>query len=252
MSEAQVDIAGGEVTRESGRQPGFFKRLLWVVTSPGRLMECLAERPRVLFGLILTAVAGDALYLARMPLYKDFLRKSSLASMDYMESLTGQKITAQMIEDSLPTAVTQGLITTPAASIIVLLFITLIFFAIFKIMGGKGRYKAYLSVTAYSYVIPAIYLLLLIPVSFVTGSLHQDVPLTSLATLAPADMSGTFLFGILKGIDVFSIWNYAVMAIGFTAVSKLKKAYVYGAVAAVFLLGLLIGAASESALGALL
>ena len=122
--------------------------------------------------------------------------------------------------------------------------------AILKLIGGQGRFKAYLSVTCYSYVVPALYTLLLIPVSFVTGSLHQDIPLSSLATLASTDMRGTFLFGILKGLDIFAIWYYAVMAIGFTAVSKLKKTYVYGVAAVIFLIGLIIAGVGETSMKA--
>ena len=247
MSDAQISLINEESAIE---KPGFLKRILWVLTSPGKLMESLAEKPRVLFGLILSALSMDVLYLTRMPLYKDFLRSSTLATADYVESLTGQVMTSEMIESSIPAAAIQGLIFTPITWVIMLLFITLIFFAILKIMGGQGKFKAYLSVTGYSYVIPALYIILLIPVSFVTGSIHQDSPLTSLATLASPDMQGTFLNGMLKGIDIFSIWSYAVMAIGFTAVSKLKKTYVYGVVGIIFLIGLIIAGVSETALKA--
>lgn len=244
MSETQISRTNEEIPNE---QPGLLKRIAWVLTSPGKLMENLAARPRVLFGLILSALSMDVLYLVRLPLYKDFLRSSTLATSDYVESLTGQALTAEMVEQGLPAATIQGLIVTPITMVIIMLFITLIFFAILKIMGGKGKFKAYLSVTSYSYVISALYILLLIPVSFVTGSLHQDVPLTSLATLASADMEGTFLYGILKGIDIFSIWYYSVMTIGFIAVSKLKKTYVYGVATAIFLIGLMIVGAGEIA-----
>lgn len=239
MSDIQMSHVNEEVSYE---KPGFLKRILWVLISPGKLMEDLAEKPRVLFGLLLSALSMDVLFLVRLPLYMDFLRSSM--------SLTNQAMTAELLETSLPIAAVAGLISTPIGAVIGMLFITLIFFAVLKLIGGQGKFKAYLSVTGYSYVITALYLLLLIPVSFVTGSLHQDVPLTSIATLASSDMAGTFLYGMLKGIDVFVIWNYAVMAIGFTAVSKLKKKYVYGVVAAVFLIGLIIGGAGSTALKA--
>jgi len=249
MSDAQISCSSEEVSYTS---PGFLKRILWVLTSPGKLMENLAEKPRVLFGLLLAALSTEALYLARLPLYKDYLFTTSLATSEYIESLTGQTMTAEMIEQNLPAAVIQGLITTPITMVIALLFSTLIFFAILKIMGGQGKFKAYLSVMGYSYLIPALYAILLIPISFITGSLHQNLPLTSLATLASSDLEGTFLYGILKGINIITIWNYAVMAIGFTAVSKLKKTYVYVVVMIVFLIALLIGGAGTAVMKGIL
>ena len=249
MSEVPMNFMNEEVVLE---QPGFLKRILWTVTSPGKLMENLAQRPRVLFGLILSALSLDVLYLARLPLYKDFLRSTTLASSEYVESLTGQAMTAEMVEEALPTSMITGLISQPFGALFGLLLITLIFFAIFKIMGGQGKFKAYLSVTAYSGVISALYILLILIVSFFTGSLHQDVPLTSLATLASSDMAGTFFYGVLKGLEIFSIWSYAVMAIGFTAVSKLKSKHVYIVVAAIFLVGLVIAGFGEAALSAIM
>lgn len=123
MSETQISRINEDV---SNTQPGFLKRIEWVLTSPGKLMENLAERPRVLFGLLLTAISIDVLYISRLQLYKDFLRSSTLASSDYMESLTGQTLTAEMVEKSLPTATIQGLIMTPLTMVFGLLLITLI------------------------------------------------------------------------------------------------------------------------------
>lgn len=247
MYNAQISNLNEEV---AFKQPGLFKRILWVLTSPGKLMENLAERPRVLLGLILSALSLELVYITRMPLYQDFLRESAMASSGYMESMTGQTMTAEMVEQSLPTSTIMGLIMTPVGAVIGMLFITVIFFAILKLMGGQGKFKAYLSVTGYAYVISALYFLLIIPISFVTGSLHQNAPLTSLATLASPDMAGTFFNGILKGLDIFSIWYYAVIAIGFTVVSKLKKSYVYSVVAGIFIIGLIIAGVGETALKA--
>lgn len=249
MSEFQMNLVNEESRSE---QPGFLKRILWVFTSPGKLMASLAEKPRVLFALILSAVSLDALYLAHMPLYKDMLRTSTLSMSGYMESMTGQTLTPEMVEKSLPAAVTQGLITTPLASLFMWLLITVIFFAILKIMGGQGKFKAYLSVTGYAYIISALYLLLVMIIAQFTGSLHIDPKLTSLATLASEDSVGVLLYSVLKSLDIFSIWYYVVMAIGLATVSKLKKNYVYAVVAAVFLVGLIISVAGTVAVKAMM
>lgn len=242
MMDAQISRINQEV---SNKQPGLLKRIWWAVTSPGKLMECLAQKPRILFGLILAAVSMDILYILRMPLFTEFIRGTLYKTSEYMESLVGQSMTAQMIEDGLPKTIIQTLITTPISIVISLLFMTLVYFAILKIMGGKGTFKAYLSVMGYSYIISALYILLLIPISFVTGSLHEELPLTSLATLLNDDMAGTFLYGVSKGLDVFTIWHAAVTAVGLVAVSKLKKPYVYSVAAGIFIIGLLIAGAGE-------
>ncbi|MGE5614531.1 MAG: YIP1 family protein [Bacillota bacterium] len=248
MSDIRVKNANEVV---ACKRPGFFKRLLWVFTSPGRLAAELAEKPRVLFGLIAGALAQATLYLSRLTLYTDRIREEALRQADsgFYESF-GLEMTPEMIEASLPVSVKTGLIGTPPVMIFVILFITFVFFAILKLIGGQGKFKAYLSVVVHANLIPVLYTLLCIPISFITGSLHDEVRLTSLATLASADMAGTVLYAILARIDIVSIWNYAVMAIGFTEVSKLKKKYVYSIVAGIFIIGVIISIAGTLAVKA--
>lgn len=235
MDEIQVHNMDEKVT---AKRPGFLRRLLWLFVSPGKLMAALAEKPRVLFWLIFAGIAAILPYIIRMPMYKDYLRASMLASSDYLGSF-GIEMTPEMIEASLPASVVTGLVGASLGTYGGLLVMALIFFAILKIMGGQGKYKAYLSVMVHANIISVLYYLMLIPISGVTGSFHQLDPLTSLAVLAdPAGMN-PYLYGLLYGIDILSIWRYVIMAIGFTEVSKLKKKHVYIAMTVIFLLNLI-------------
>jgi hypothetical protein len=172
------------------------------------------------------------------------LREQMAASSDYMESLMGIEMTPEMIEQSVSQSSVSGLITTGILMFVSAVLMALIFFAIFKIMGGKGKFKAYLSVVVHSNIIIALYSLLLIPISYLTNDLHQSIPLTSLATLVSAEDASPALLGLLVKLDIFVIWRYAVMGIGFAAVSKLKKNTVYIVTGAVFLAGLIYGVIS--------
>lgn len=247
MSEVQVNYLNSEVP---AKQPGFFKRLLWVFTSPGKLMESLAEKPRVLFWMIFGSLPMAILYIVRMPLHKDMLRKASMSQMDLYEAY-GIEMTPEMVEASLPTAVITNLIATPVTVFVGLVLTALIFFAIFKLMSGQGKYKAYLSVVVHANIINTLYTLLLIPISYLTNSFHENAQLTSLATLAPLDMIGTPFGAFLASIDIFKIWYYVVLAIGFCAVSKLKKKHVYIVTGVVFLAGVIISVLSAVAANAL-
>lgn len=231
---------------------GFFKRVASVVTSPGKVMENLAEKPRILFPLILTAVSLIGLYASRLELYKNFMRESTAASSKWTESLTGIKMTPELLEQSVSRGLIASFITIPLGALLSWLFITVVFFAIFKIAGGNGRFKHYMSVTGYAYVIMTLYYIIVFAASFFTGSLHQDIPLTSLATLFDSSMRGSFLFGILKGLNIFTIWYYCVIAIGLIKVSGFKKNTVYSIVAGIFIIGLLIAGATEVSIGAMM
>jgi len=245
MSELQVRTINENVSVE---QPGFFRRILWVFTSPGKLMAALAEKPRVLFWLIAGAIAIDIKFLIRMPLFKEMLRQQALAQAEsgFYESF-GLEMTPEMIEASLPASVVTGLISFPLAIFAGLLFIALIFFAILKLFGGKGKYKAYLSVVVHANIISVLYTLLVIPISYITGSLHDAPTLTSLATLLSPDIADTFIYRLFSNIDIFNIWYYAILAIGFVEVSKLKKKHVYAITAGVYLINIIINIISASA-----
>ncbi len=255
MSEVQAnnsEVQVGNLNEEASvKQPGFFKRLLWIFTSPGKLMESLAERPRILFWMIFGSLPMAILYVVRMPLYKDTLRKAILAQSEIYEAY-GMEMTPEMVEAALPTSVITGIISMPFATIIGFLLTALIFFIILKLMNGQGKYKAYLSVTVHANIITVLYTLLLIPISHITGSLHENAPLTSLASLVPLDMEGTPLYAILANIDIFRIWYYVLLAIGFCAVSRLKEKKVYIVTAVIFLVGLVITVARTLAASAIL
>ncbi len=221
----------------AGERPGFFKRLMWLFFSPRKLMEELAEKPRVLFWMIIGPVAAVIPYAVRKPLYEEMLRKSMVANSEYMESF-GITMTPEMIEAGLPRAVVTGIVGMPFGAAFNLALMALLFYVILKIMGGEGKFKAYLSVVAHAGIISVLYNLLLTAVSFYTGSLHTAAPLTSLASLASPEGMDPHIYGLLAGIDVFAIWRYAVMAIGFTAVSKLKKKLVYAVTVLIYMIGL--------------
>ncbi len=250
MSHMEIEAVETEI---KVNRMNFFERVTGIVISPGRVMADLAEKPRILFPLFLIALQIIVVYSLRLSLFKDSLIQSYSAQSGYLESLSGNAMTPEMLEKSVQQGLVWGLASLPISSLLMWLVITLIFFAVIKIGGGEGRFKHYLSVIGYSHVIYALYLLLVLIISFFTGSLYIDIPLTSFANLLGSDMKGTFLFGIMKGLDVFSIWQYVVMAIGLATVSKFRKKYVcYIFVAVFFIIGLAIAGTGELALGKLM
>ncbi len=241
MSDLQVRNFSEEI---AVKRPGFFKRLFWLFMAPGKLMNELAEKPRVLFWMFFWPIAFVLPSIIQWPLYLDMLRKEMANSSDYMESLLGIEMTPEMIEQSVQQGSVSGLITTGVMMLVSAVLMALIFFAIFKIFGGKGKFKAYLSVVVHSNIIIVLYSLLLIPISYLTNDLHQSIPLTSLGTLVSAEDVSPALLGLLVKLDIFAIWRYAVMGIGFASVSQMKKKTVYIITGAIFLIGVIVGVVS--------
>jgi hypothetical protein len=206
----------------------FIKRVLGVICFPGKVMQSLEQKPRVLFGLLLTALAPLVLMLSIFPMYMEYTRGLLQATYAKMNL----EVTAQQFEQALSFSQYSALIGGPIAAVAMLLVKALVIWAIIKIFKGQGKYKQILSISGYAAVISLLATIVSIITARVTG-VFSDVSFTSIASLLP-EMKGSFIYGMAKMIEVFSIWQYAVIAIGITAVSKLSKKKVYIIVACIF------------------
>lgn len=216
------------------------QRITGVVFSPGETMNDLADKPRVLLPFIVIAFSQLVLFLSRFSLYKEYMRKSF-----EMISEMNKNITAEQIEQMLPLSIISGLVSTPFKEIIMWLIGTAILFGILKLFGGQGNFKHILSITGYSCIISMLYMLTVLGVSFFSGSLHMDMPLTSIANLLTTEMKGSFIYGFLKKVDLFAIWKYAVIGIGCVSVSKLSKTKVYTIISVLYTATLIYSGINE-------
>lgn len=200
----------------------FIQRVFGVIFSPGKVMQSLEQKPRILFALFLTMLTPVVLIFAILPMYQEYVRNTVAAKTPQLE------ITDQIMAITTYT----GMITAALVTVASWFLGTLILWGITKIFKGEGGYKQMLSVTGYAAVISALATIVTIAVTRVTGVFNQ-VSYTSLASFLP-EMKGSFLYGVAKGIDVFNIWYYVVIAIGTTVVSKLSKNKVFLIVACIF------------------
>ncbi len=220
---------------------GFFQRLLGVVFAPGKLMAELEQKPRVLFGLLLTLIVPLISIFATFPMFKEYFRNTTEAA------LANGNQANQMTPEMLDSYVNVMAIASPLlGSLIVgvmLLVEALVLWAIFKLFKGQGTFKHYLSILGYTSVIALLGTIPFIIVTILTGS-YAEISYTSLAALIP-EMKGSFIYGMAKSFDVFSIWQYIVVSIGVVTVSKLSKNKVYIIIACIFIALALIAGFSE-------
>lgn len=200
----------------------FIQRLLGVIFSPGKVMQSLEQKPRILFALFLIMLTPVVMIFAVMPMYNEYTKNLLIAKTPQLE------ITDQLLSITTYIAMASAVVVTVGAWFLG----TLILWGITKIFKSQGRYKQMLSVTGYAAVISALSTIVMIAVTRITG-IFSDVSYTSLASLLP-DMKGSFLYGAAKAIDVFNIWYYAVIAIGTAIVSKISKKKAYLIVTCIF------------------
>lgn len=115
------------------------------------------------------------------------------------------------------------------------LFGSFITFAFIKIFKGQGSFKQILSITGYAYTAIILGSILSVIMYYITGELFD----ASLAVFFKG-LRETFVYGFLRGIDVFTVWQYCLIAIGVTVMSGLNKMKVGTFMFGIFIVSCLI------------
>lgn len=234
--EGQIST-GGNIRNEIESKQNFLQRIGGMIFSPSKTIRCLIEKPRILFPFLSSAFSLLILYLLRYELYEDYIRTTleKAAAVD-------TSITSEQIEALIGMSATMGLALIPITSVIIWLVSSAILFGISKLFKGEGHFKQYLSIVGYCGVITLLYYLISFIVSFLNGELLVDASLANVTNLFAPYLKDSFFYGIIKGIDFFSIWYFILVAMGITMVSKLSKMKVYSMVTLIFIAQLLINA----------
>ena len=233
MDDINVSVSN---PNEGIREMNFFQRASGIILSPAETMKNLAQKPRILFPILAAIFGVAAFYLIRFPLYEEFLMKT-------LETGMAQKniqLTPEQLQTTYDMSKVIGLVTTPITTAFFWILSTAVIFGLTKLFKGQGSFKQMLSVTGYAYTIMLVYYIISIIVSFFSGQLMFDNSLANISNIFAPDMKGTFIYGILRGIDLFSIWYYTVMAIGVYAVTGLSKAKSYSIVYAIYIAMMLL------------
>jgi hypothetical protein len=185
--------------------PSLPQRILQLFFSPGELFAALKGNP-VWFGVLLVGGIIAAASVAFIPtdIWVEMTRTQLLeAGQDMPPGMDGAGVFVRIF------AILGGGFFFFVWSFILTAIVTLFFSLLF---GGEGKYRQFLSVVAHASIIMALGGLVVLPLRIAQG----DPTVTlSLGTFAFFLEDGYFL-NVLKLLDLFSLWAYAVMAVGVT------------------------------------
>jgi len=187
--------------------PSLPKRLLQVFFSPGELFTALREKP-VWFGALAVCGALAVLSVALLPteLWVELTRNQLIEQ--------GQEVPAAIAGSGAIIRIFAVLAAGISFFIMAFVLAGIVKFFFSFLCGDEGRYVQYLSVVAHASVISALGALLLVPLKLSQGD--PSVTL-SLGTFAFFIEEG-YPLRVLKMLDLFALWSYAVMAIGVTKI----------------------------------
>jgi hypothetical protein len=123
---------------------------------------------------------------------------------------------------------------SPVVGLIFYLIITSALFATFKFAAGADiRFKTMFALVVFAWL-PQIFVSLLAILSLLAGVssdgfMIQNPAATNLGALVDPTSSPA-VFALLSSIDIFTFWSLALMAIGVTCISKVKRASAFAIV----------------------
>ena len=221
------------------------QKMIGVFFTPKETFEAIDRKPDWVAPLLVIIILTLIFSMITMPITMPEQMEKQREKMEERGMADDQ------IDQAMATGEKMGKIMAPVGIIvgvpIVLLFFALIFWFVGNvILGGQTTYKRMFSVYTYSSLIGTVGFMLTALLILMRKS--ADVHF-SLALLLPQEQSETALYQFFKGFNLFSIWQYAVLAIGFAVIYKLSMKKSGWTMAVMFLITVLISVGFQQIFG---
>jgi hypothetical protein len=181
--------------------------LVKVFFSPGELFQALRERPVWFWALAVSAIViAGSMALLPAELWEQMIREQAMEQAarsggSVPEGLEAGSSLFRII------GVIGPLIGTIIWGFILAGIVTLVFSFL---LGDEGRYTQYLAVVSHAMFIGALGALITVPLKIA----QQDVQVTLSVGTFFTFLGEGYLARVLRMLDLFQLWSYAVMAIG--------------------------------------
>lgn len=214
-------------TSEQVERPGLISRLMMVFSEPSKLFGTLTSKTDWLIPLIIIGIIGGAIYYQTRPIYADGMEP---AVMEVLESYQDRMPAAQynqMVEDAKK-QFDEGRENAFLWYLPLVWFgLPFVFWLIISsigmlsgnfIFGGKASFWIIMNVVAYAALIGFLGDCVRAIMIIMKDSMFVY---TGLGLLKPAN-DGSFIFYLLRQIDLFSIWRIIVTGIGLGVIYNMK------------------------------
>lgn len=240
--EEQLSTMGQEETTM-----GAFSKVINTYFEPRKVFESLRIKPTWLIPFIIVAVLGMASFWFTYPL----IMKDVITNIQENEQMSEQQ--KEMIIERIGGAEHPPIYQmafAPAGVIIYLLLISAILFFVFNVLlGGDSSFKRVLSVFSYSSLIAIPQAIVKLPLTFVKQTANVQ---TSLAIFLSPDAKETFLYRVLSGFDIFTLWQVILVALGLAVMYNYTMKKTFNVVLILWILLIVVGAGLSTLFGGML
>ena len=203
-----MEEVGSTVPQEE-KTLGGASKIINLFFEPKKVFASLKIKPTWLVPFIIVAILGIGSFYFTYPL----MMKQQVEKIRENEKIPDkqkQKIIETMTEKDHPPL--WQLPFAPVGTLLVFAILAAVLFFVFNVLlGGDSTFRRVFSVFCYSSLIGIPSMVVKFPLTI----MKQDINVqTSLALLLSADSKDTFLYRVLSGFDIFTLWQVILISIG--------------------------------------
>ena len=199
-------------------------RLASVLLSPVKTYESINARPTWVVALIVLMVVSLVVTIVTIPkidmaaaIQKQMERQNQQVSAEQMERIT------QVAEKMKWISPITGLVAQAA----VYFLLALVFWVLFRLVGGEFSYMRSVAVTTHAFIPQVLSALLTLPIVFKATTLDPEKLrnglLTSNLGFLAGDGASPFMRSVMSSLDIFSLWTVVLIVIGYSIVAKTRR-----------------------------
>ncbi len=231
---------------------GVFELGMNVFTSPANTFGSLNEFVGLkdwLVPLILVTIAGALSAYLIMPVVQTEGLEAMSKQLQENPDLSEEQ-RAQVLEGVTNAGGITALVGAPIGSAANLFIQAGIFLVLTNfLLGGRGTYKKTLAVVSYGALVGIPAAIITVPLVLARKSIVVQL---GPGLLLPESMHGSFLFTFLSLVNVFSIWQFALVSVGLGITSGVETRHAAYFVFGLWVIYLLVSAAAQNLLGGMM
>jgi hypothetical protein len=226
---------------------GGFSKVINTFFEPRKLFQSLKIKPAWLVPFIIVAILVMASSWFTFPL----IMKDVVTNIQENERFTEEQ--KEMIIERIAGAEhppAYQLVLAPVGVLVYLFLISGVLFLVFNVLlGGDSSFKRVLSVFSYSSLIAIPQAIVKLPLTFAKQTANIQ---TSLAILLSPDAKESFLYKVLGGFDIFTLWQVILIALGLAVMYKYTMKKSFSVVLILWILLIVVSSALSTLLGGML
>ncbi|MDH4222103.1 MAG: YIP1 family protein [candidate division Zixibacteria bacterium] len=219
-----MDEGKKSIEPEAVEKMGFLSRIAGIFFEPRKVFNFLNNKPSWFPAFILILVIS--IIVAQIILPQSLLLQKEIVSQIPQLSSAPPEVLDKIAEVDTAKRINSAVGEILKNLIGIFLLTSLVYFFCNIILGGDSRYKKVLSVVTYASFVPILGAVLKTPLIIVKNS--ADIQ-TSLALLMPEGDVTKIRYLLLSFVDIFSIWEIILIALGLTVLYKFTKGKAYTA-----------------------